>query len=222
MFHTITLTVLLDRNIKYVKDQFAEVIRQLEELTGNEFNYNKFQNVMEIASQNAKDWMDAMNLLAAQPSPLNGFDMFNYMGLIVCMRGKKECGMTFRKLKEELEEKIEKGECGLRNVDEKFRIMWDGIACWPYLRHTSKALKSAGVNLTSSVYPLAWALTYEAGDLNSLAAAYLGMHNNRSLNDQVDTRVGVCEKTHCDGIIFHMNRSCKVTDFLQYEMGENA
>ena len=71
---------------------------------------------MKVASQNASDWYEATSLCSAQPSPLSGFDMFNYMALIVCMRGKPECGMTFRKLKEELLGKIERGECGLKGA----------------------------------------------------------------------------------------------------------
>lgn len=209
-----------EANIRYVEKQFQEVIRQLEELTGKQFDYDRFEEVMKVASQNAQDWYDATMLCSAKPSPLSGFDMFNYMALIVCMRGKAECGMTFRKLKEELEGKIARGECGMKGVDEKFRIMWDGIACWPYLSHTYKVLKGYGMNMTGSTYPSAWALRYTPGNLYEMAKAYTSMGNNLNINGQINLRKNIIRETNCDGVIMHMNRSCKMCDFMQYEIGQ--
>ncbi|QAT49966.1 2-hydroxyacyl-CoA dehydratase [Caproiciproducens sp. NJN-50] len=207
-------------NVDYVKDQFAEIIRQLENLTGRPFDYEKFGEVMKVASQNANDWYDATALCSAVPSPLSGFDMFNYMALIVCMRGRPECGMTFRKLKSELEEKIKNKEGGLRGAEEKYRIMWDGIACWPYLSHTYKVLKGYGANMVGSTYPSAWALRYTPGNLEEMARAYTSMGNNISLKGQIDLRKNIITETRCDGVVMHLNRSCKNCDFLQYEIGQ--
>lgn len=166
-------------------------------------------------------WYEATSLCSAVPSPLSGFDMFNYMALIVCMRGKKECGITFKKLKAELEEKIANGEGGLKGVEEKHRIMWDGIACWPYLSHTYKVLKNKGANMTGSTYPSAWALEYTPGNLYEMAKVYTGMGNNLSLKGQTDLRKDIIKETKCNGVIMHLNRSCKMCDFLQYEIGKD-
>lgn len=209
-----------DENVAYVESQFETIIAELEEITGKKFDEDKFQEVMEVASQNAKDWYDATSLAAAVPSPLNGFNMFNYMALIVCMRGKPECGVTFRKLKSELEEMIKEGKSGLKGAPENHRIMWDGIACWPYLSHTYKVLKNYGINMTGSTYPSAWALRYTPGNLNELARAYTSMGNNLSLKGQIELRENIIREFKCDGVVMHMNRSCKMCDFLQYEVGE--
>lgn len=209
-----------EENVAYVEAQFQEIIRQLEDITGRPFDYGKFQEVMKTAAQNAEDWYAATSLCSAVPSPLSGFDMFNYMALIVCMRGKAECGMTFRKLKAELEEKIANGICGLKGVEEQHRIMWDGIACWPYLSHTYKVLKNSGVNMVGSTYPSAWALRYTPGNLNELARAYTSMGNNLSLKGQIELRKGIIQDTKCNGVVMHINRSCKMCDFLQYEIGQ--
>lgn len=209
-----------EENVAYVKAQFNRIIQQLEDITGKPFNYDKFEEVMKVAAQNAKDWYDATSLCSAVPSPLSGFDMFNYMALIVCMRGKPECGMTFRKLKAELEEKIARGECGLKGANENYRIMWDGIACWPYLSHTYKVLKNNGANMVGSTYPSAWALQYTPGNLDELARAYTSMGNNLSLRGQTELRKGIIQETKCDGVIMHVNRSCKMCDFLQHEIGQ--
>jgi benzoyl-CoA reductase/2-hydroxyglutaryl-CoA dehydratase subunit BcrC/BadD/HgdB len=207
-------------NVDYVKAQFDTIIKQLEDITGRPFDYAKFQEVMKVAAGNAKDWYESTALTSVVPSPLSGFDMLNYMALIVCMRGKPECGMAFRKLKAELEEKAAKHESGLKGAEEQYRIMWDGIACWPYLSFTYKTLKNRGINMVGSTYPSAWALQYTPGDLESLARAYTGMGNNLSLNGQLNLRKNIIKETKCDGVIMHVNRSCKICDFMQYEIAQ--
>jgi benzoyl-CoA reductase/2-hydroxyglutaryl-CoA dehydratase subunit BcrC/BadD/HgdB len=207
-------------NVDYVRAQFDEIIRRLEEITGRPFDHDRFGKVMEIASRNAEEWYKASEYSKLSPSPLSGFDLLNYMALIVCMRGKEECGATFRKLQRELAEKAERGECGMKGAEEKYRIMWDGIACWPYLSHTYKTLKNNGVNMVGSTYPSAWALCYEPGDLEDLARVYTGMGNNLNLRGQTDLRKNIIKDNNCDGMIMHVNRSCKICDFMQYEWGE--
>ena len=44
-------------------------------------------------------------MAAAKPSPLNVFDLFNYMAVIVCMRGRQEGLDLFRLWYQELEER---------------------------------------------------------------------------------------------------------------------
>lgn len=205
------------QRLDYIKSQFKEAIRQLEIICGRPFDYERFREVMQISSQSARWWKYATDLAQAKPSPLNGFEVFNYMALIVCMRGKSECAEAFQMLAHELEEKIARGESAF--VDgEKYRIIWEGIACWPYLSHTFKTLKSHGINMVCSTYPGIWSLLYEANDLDGMARAYSGVTNNCNLDKQVDMRTKLIRDFQCDGAIYHMNRSCKVMDFMQYEM----
>ncbi len=211
---------ITQQNIDYVKAQFKDIIRQLEDICGKSFDYDKFGEVMKVASENARAWKDATDLCSAVPSPLNGFDMFNYMALIVCMRGKPECGTVFRKLEVELKDRIANGICGLKGAEEKYRIMWDGIACWPYLSYTYKTLKARGMNMTGSNYPAAWALTYTPGNLDEYAKAYTGMANNLGLKGATEVRKNIIQETKCEGVVWHINRSCKICDFMQYEIAQ--
>ena len=59
------------------------------------------------------------------------------------------------------------------NAEEKYRIMWDGIACWPHLATTFKTLKKYGVNMVASTYPDSWNIRYEKNDLDALVRACL-------------------------------------------------
>lgn len=71
-----------------------------------------------------------MSLPCHKPSPMNGFDLYNYMALAVCARGKKETTEAYKLLYKELSEAIEAGTSSFRG-EEKYRIMMEGIPCWP-------------------------------------------------------------------------------------------
>ena len=152
------------------------------------------------------------------PSPLNGFDMFNYMAVIVCMRGMKEGRDLFKLWYEELNEKVEKKIGPWKDQEEKYRIMWDGIACWPHLGDTYKVLKKYGVNLVTSTYPESWTIVYEKGDIDGMAKAYASNYANRNLEYGTKNVAKLVVDFDLDGIVYHSNRSCKLMDFRQYEV----
>lgn len=203
--------------IEYIKAQFEEAIKQLEIITGKKFNEEKFKEVMKISAENGKLWKYSMSLPSAKPSPMNGFDLFNYMAVIVCARGKKETTEAFKALIEELHERIENKETTFRG-EEKYRIMMEGIPCWPYIGYKMKTLSKYGVNMTGSVYPDAWALEYEENDLDGMARAYSSMFNNVNLDRMAEYRINSLKLGKCDGAFYHMNRSCKLMSLIQYEM----
>ncbi|MEA1960707.1 MAG: 2-hydroxyacyl-CoA dehydratase family protein [Bacillota bacterium] len=203
--------------IDYIKGQFKEAIWQLEEICGRPFDYQRFEEVMKISAESAKTWKYAMGLASNVPSPLNGFNIFNYMALIVCMRGKPESIQLFKLVAQELEELIENGGSQFP-AKEEYRVMWEGIACWPFLGHNFKTLKKYGINVVGSTYPDAWALIYDANDLDGMARAYASVMNNCGVDYQSDLRTRIIKDFKCDGAIYHMNRSCKLMDFMQFEM----
>lgn len=203
--------------VDYIKGQFKEAIRQLEEICGKPFDYDRFHSIMETSSQAAYAWRRAMKYAEYVPSPLNGFNIFNYMAMMVCMRGRQESVQLFNLIADELEAMKQKGESQLPG-EEKYRIMWEGIACWPYLSHNFKTFKQYGINIVGSTYPEAWTLLYEAGDLEGMARAYASVMNNCNLERQIDLRVRIIEECKCDGAVYHMNRSCKLMDLMQYQL----
>jgi benzoyl-CoA reductase/2-hydroxyglutaryl-CoA dehydratase subunit BcrC/BadD/HgdB len=202
--------------IAYIKAEFEECIRQLEAITGRKFDYERFQEVMRISNEASRAWKRAMDLGQAVPAPLNGFEIFNYMALAVCMRGRPETVTVFNLLVAELEEKIARGESCYPD-GEKYRVVWDGIACWPYLSHNYKAFNKDRINIVASTYPDAWVLLYEPGNLDDLARAYAMVGNNTCMEYQADRRARMAKDFHVEGVLFHVNRSCKVMDFMQYE-----
>ena len=211
-------TEVTESRIKYLRGQFEEAIRQLEKISGKKFDPKRLEEDMKISSENGKLWKYSMSLPEGNfPSPMNGFDLFNYMAAIVAARGKKETTEAFKLLIEELEENARTGQTSFRG-EEKFRIMLEGIPCWPHIGYKMKSLSKQGVNMTGSVYPHAWALIYDVNDLDGMARAYSTMFNNVNIETMVEYRVNALKGGNCDGAFYHMNRSCKLMSFVQYEM----
>lgn len=123
--------------INYVKSQLQGIVEQLENITGKQFDYNKFQEVLETSSENGKLFQEAMDLIGKTiPSPASAFDEYNFMALMIIARGKKETTEVLKLYIQELKERIISGETTFAG-EEKYRIMWDGLCCWPYLKHNS-------------------------------------------------------------------------------------
>lgn len=207
-----------EESIQYMRRQFDYAIRQLEELTKKRFDYDRLSEVMEVSNSTCRWWKKSTELAMHKPSPLSGFDMFNYMAMVVCMRGNKDGETLFRLWYEELEERMKQNLGPWNNAEEKYRIMWDGIACWPHLATTFKTLKKYGVNMVASTYPDSWNIRYEKNDLDALVRAYASHYANRNIAYSVDNIAKIAEDYSLDGIIFHSNRSCKLMDFKQYEI----
>ncbi|MGN1414578.1 MAG: 2-hydroxyacyl-CoA dehydratase subunit D [Anaerovoracaceae bacterium] len=206
-------------NITFLENQFKDAIRQLEELTGKKMDYDRLKEVMKTSNETAKWWVEATNLAEHLPSPLSGFDMFNYMAMIVCCRGKKEGQQLFKLWYDELKERADAGLGPWKDgTEEKYRILWDGIPCWHSLGPCYKTLKNNGINMVTSTYPESWAIFYEPGNLHDMARAYDAIYTQRNVDYAVDRFLNLAEKFNVDGAIFHSNRSCKGMDFKQYEI----
>ena len=205
-------------SVKYMKGQIEYAIGQLEAFTKKKFDYDKFGEVMELSNATCEWWKKATDWAKVIPSPLNGFDMFNYMAMIVCMRGNADGHRLFKMWHDELEAKAKAGLGPWSSAEEKYRVMWDGIACWPHLSTTFKALKKYGINMVTSTYPDSWNVRYEKNDLAGMAKAYSSNYANRNLDYDEDNVVRLVKDFKLDGIVYHSNRSCKLMDFRQYEI----
>jgi benzoyl-CoA reductase/2-hydroxyglutaryl-CoA dehydratase subunit BcrC/BadD/HgdB len=202
----------------YIKQQIYEAIARLEGITGRKFDYDRFREVMRISSETSQLWKKASLTAMSKPSPLNGFELFNYMAAIVCMRGTAEGRDLYRLWLDELSTKAGQGLGPWDDREEKYRVMWDGIACWPYLGLTYKTLKNYGINMVTSTYPDSWYIVYDADDIDGMARCYSSNYVNRSLAFGADNITGLVRDFSLDGIIFHSNRSCKLMDFRQFEV----
>lgn len=207
---------IMKHSKEYIAAQFDYAIQQLEEITGKKFDYDKFLEVQEQTQRSVAQWNRLAALAHYKPSPLNGFDLFNFMALIVCARSRDYAEIAFKKFADELEENLKNSVFAFKGA-EKTRVTWEGIAVWPYLGHTFKSLKGMGNIMTGSAYPGMWDLTYTPGDMESMAEAYTRIYINTCLQNKANVLSKIVKEGQCDGVLYHLNRSCKLMSFLNVE-----
>jgi (R)-2-hydroxyisocaproyl-CoA dehydratase alpha subunit len=205
---------VLEHKIQYMVDQLEPTIRQIEGFSGKQFDYNKFAEILEISSENGRLWQEALDLIGTIPSPVSGFEGYNYMALLVAMKGVKETSDILRQFVKELKEKIKSGVSSF-GAEEKHRIMFEGIANWPHLRYTSEKMKSHGMNIAGSVY--CDTFTQQFSSIAEYCSAYSGTNNNSSINMRLQRRKRMIKQYGCEGVVAHITRSCKPWVGLIYE-----
>ena len=204
-----------DAEIAYVRNQFWAAVQQLEAITGKKWTEEKFQEVVRNSCRTSRAWLAATAEARHTPSPFNGFDLLNHMAVMVTARGKAEAAEAMETLLKEYRENVVSGKSTFR-AEEKHRIMFEGIACWPWLRVTATGLKRRGINMVSTIYADAFGFDYASFD--EMIRAYCRVPNAINLNVARDKRVRLCKDNGVEGLLVHTNRSCKLWSGFMYEM----
>lgn len=201
--------------LQYMKEQIPHLIGELERVSGKQWDEKRFEEVMRISNECGEQWQRASKYFEAKPSPMNGFEMFNYMALMVCARGKQQTVDAIRLLADELEALHASGQTTFKG-EPKHRVLLEGIACWPHLKHNYQTLKNSGCNMTGTVYTETWGRTYK--NLDEMLLSYSVVLDNTNVDRACDRRIALAKRAQCDGAVLHMNRSCKAWDGILYEM----
>lgn len=199
-------TTVSDARVAYICGQFEHAIKQLEEISGKKWNEKRFEEVCANANRTAKAWLKACSYCQYTPSPLSGFDLFNHMAVVVTARCRPEAAEAFEKLADSYERAVREGTSTWR-YEERHRIMFEGIPCWPNLQSLFKPLKNHGINTTAVVYAPAFGFVYDS--IDEMARAYCKAPNSVCIETGVEWREGICKENKVDGILVHYNRSCK-------------
>jgi benzoyl-CoA reductase/2-hydroxyglutaryl-CoA dehydratase subunit BcrC/BadD/HgdB len=201
--------------IKYVGTQFREAIAALEQITGKTWDEARCEEIMAISSRTSKAWIEATSLASNEPSPFSGFDLLNHMAVAVCARGTLEAAEAFETLVNEYKDNIISGNSTFK-WGEQYRIMFEGIACWPWLRATFNGLKNRGINMVATIYADAFGFIYD--DFDGMVRAYCNVPNAINLEHARDKRIKLARNNKAQGLLVHNNRSCKLWSGFMPEM----
>lgn len=199
--------------IKYVRGQIENYIKNMEKFLNRKFDWDKFLEIQKRSQINCQLFNEIVHLNKRIPAPMSGFDLFNYMSCLVLCRGRGSTTKIFEQLKAEVEEHI----CNNTSTfpgEEQYRVHWEGIACWPHLGINLKKLKQYNVNAVMNGYVTAWDVQYIPGDLDGMAKAYqVSSTNSLSTPAIMEKRVESIKDFGCEGMLCHVNRSCKLMTF---------
>ena len=201
--------------IDYVSAQFWDAVHTLENLFDLKWSDDRFKEVTGFSCRSSRAWLDATAQAKYTPSPFNGFDLLNHMAVMVTARGKEAAGEAMEQLLKEYKENHENGTSTYRG-EEKYRVMFEGIACWPYLRATSHGLRDRGINMVTTIYADAFGFDYHSFD--EMIAAYCSVPNAINLEKSRDKRIKLCKDNNVEGLLVHTNRSCKLWSGFMSEM----
>ena len=192
-----------------------EEARKKARQEGKKFDEKKFELACKHANRTAQNWLKVCDFLQYKPAPMSGFDLFNHMADVVTARGKEAAADACELQSKDLQKNIEEGTSTLP-FPEQYRVMFEGIPCWPKLPNLFKPLKENGVNVTAVVYAPAFGFVYN--NMDEMARAYYKAPNSVCIEQGVAWREGICRDNKVDGVLVHYNRSCKPWSGYMAEM----
>ncbi len=198
----------------YVLEQLYAMVADLEKITERQFNEKNLAKQMRLSAEITSLWKETRQYCKASPSPLNAPDLFIHMAPIVVLRGSQGGIDYYRKLKAEVQQRVEKAQGAVEN--ERIRLVWDNIAIWPQLFTFYKMFAEKGACFVTDTYSGGWAVEQAPGTpMESLAATYTEVFLNRSPEFRANQLIDLIHEYKADGFVMHSNRSCKPYSLVQ-------
>jgi benzoyl-CoA reductase/2-hydroxyglutaryl-CoA dehydratase subunit BcrC/BadD/HgdB len=114
---------------KYIVKQLRGLVSFVEEQTGKKIDYDRLRELTDLSDRTWNLVHETYELRRAIPCPMGTGDAMNTMVPLCFMMATQEAYDFYANLKQELEEKIAKGEGEVE--DEKYRLLWGGgLPAW--------------------------------------------------------------------------------------------
>ncbi len=110
-----------ERGVQYFSQELEELIYFLEELTGRKMDRDRFAEVMEHSRRLLELDREIRELRKAVPSPWRGLWFIHMMGTELYMAGTPEAVTHFEAMRDEIREKVERGEGHI--PEERYRVL---------------------------------------------------------------------------------------------------
>jgi benzoyl-CoA reductase subunit B len=207
------------RDRQYVSAQIDELISLCEQITGKRFDIDKLREILRNTNELMRGWRGVLDLNQSSPAVFNAVtDGTIYLGVANAFRGTAEGGQYFTDLVEEMKIKSESGVGTL--ADEKHRLVFVGVPCYPIFRRFNELFTEWGGVFVSSTY-----LWFASGGANqgfeydldrpleSLAEGVLiGVrHAMDSMFFQDKILADMVNAFQIDGVVYHPVKSCRTT-----------
>ena len=206
-----------ERDRRYVAAQLGELIALCERVSGKKFDIDRLREHMGWANELNQGWQRVLELNRSRPAVFNALsDGTIYLGVANGFRGAPEGAAFFRELVEEMSHKAEQA-IGTP-IDEKWRLIFVGVPCYPIFRRFSELFSDWGGVFVNSTY--LWfasgganlGFTYDLRrPLESLAeGVLLGVRDAMdSMFFQTQALVKMIDDYAVDGVVFHPIKSCR-------------
>lgn len=208
-----------ERDRRYVAAQLRELIPVLERVSGRTFDIDRLRESMRHANAMSRAWKRVIELNRSRPAVFNALsDGTIFLGVCNGFRGREEGARYFDELVEEMEYKHAHRIGTL--VEEKFRLVFVGVPCYPIFRRFTELFSEHGGTFVNSTY--LWFASggtnrgyeYDLRDpIDSLAEGVLVSVSDAmdSMFFQTRALAGIVDDFAVDGVVYHPIKSCRTT-----------
>lgn len=204
--------------IRYVVHQFYDLVRFLEEKTGRELRERRLAEILRISQETTAAWKETLFMTRAIPSPWTVFDQTIAMGPIVNCRGCPVALDFYRRLREEIHQRVKKRVWAVEG--ERHRLFMGNLPIWHDLRGFSEFFRSHGVCLTASSYVWVWGDLSVSPDDPFHGWAEKLVHFDLGIQGRAKLIVQMMRDYSLNGFVLYSNRSCKIASFGVYDVME--
>ncbi len=209
---------------KYITEQLWELLDFITEITGNEYNKEKAQEIAKNSYEMGKIWQDFFELRKNIPCPVSTRDTFGGLFPLFTMTGLKSPIKLYKRMYREAKERVDNGIGALEK--EEFRLMFEGIPFWYNLKFFSNLERWNAIIVYE---PYVYAFTkYTNPDitLNDVINNPVECMADLSLSFwyiyDLQTRFEKFKETvkdwKIDGVILHNNMSCRPNACGMYDL----
>ncbi len=209
---------ITEDHLRNIEKQIKGLIPELEEISGNTFDIDKFRHVLSLSYDCTLLWKKVLETNMAKPAPISFFDETIHMGPAVVLRGTETAVEYYKVLLKELEERVANKDGAVE--DEKFRIYWEGMPIWGKLRSLAEFFIELKTAVIASTYCNSWIFdSFDPKDpFMSMARAYTEIFIVRDETFKEKYVEDMVQKYDIDGILFHDAKTCPANSNNRYGM----
>jgi len=176
---------------------------------GTQLDMSRLREVVAESAAANRLWQECLELGRHQPAPWTSFDAFTAMAPIVIARGFPICTDFYRRLRDELQERINARFAAVPG--ERLRLLWDAIPIWPRKNWLAQQFAERGVAMVTSTYTHSWWFNFKIDQpFDTLVQRYAWNTMNRSGQWVLDWTIDLVRAYSCAGVVAHWNRSCGI------------
>jgi benzoyl-CoA reductase/2-hydroxyglutaryl-CoA dehydratase subunit BcrC/BadD/HgdB len=189
---------------RYIVQQYEALVAFVKRHTGNSLNAAVLKEQVARSRTACDLWKQVHAVNKARPAGIEADKIVDALFPIVVAKGTQAaCDYYEALLSESLHEAESRDE-------EAVRVLWHGYPMW-FLPKKFPRIDDHRIRIVLSDYTLWWCLNYadQGSDVETLAVAYSDTYLNRPIRRKVDEVAALVEDYSIDGVICHVNRSCR-------------
>ncbi|MGD8539305.1 MAG: 2-hydroxyacyl-CoA dehydratase family protein [Candidatus Aminicenantes bacterium] len=209
---------ITEDHLRSIEKQTKKLIPELERISGNTFDIDKFRHVLGLSYDCTQLWKQVLETNMAKPAPISFFDETIHMGPAVVLRGTETAVEYYKVLLKELKERVANKDGAVEG--EKFRVYWEGMPIWGKLRSLAELFIELKTAVIASTYCNSWIFdSFDPKDpFLSMSRAYTEIFIVRDENFKQKYMEDMVRKYDIDGILFHDAKTCPNNSNNRYGM----